>query len=311
MIEKKDLQWSAIRNETHLVVTPFEYVSRRVLFGYQQYASVKILIALSGFLAILVSVFELTDRSEDRRIQSLLYFNEIKSSSGSSAVNRQLKDLREDGILFEEIPTSGSNLDSINFDNENITKANFSSSQIKFASFKNCKIVETHFDESYLNGTSFESSDFHNVFFTNSKLAYTNFKGMTGKNVKFTGAFLFGSDMSNIDCSECDFTLIQGSVIDFSNANLLGSSFWRAQIDEANFSSANLSGVQLHGAELRNAKFDNANISGTVFEDYVSDELYSADVSPEQLKNACVDEEDPILPRKEGFEALKFSRCPR
>ena len=308
-MKKDDLEWRQVCSESYLLLAPIEYISRWALFLYHHYAMVKILIATTGVIALWLTLLQLTDRTEDRKLQSLMYFNDIKSDSGSTSVVALLKRLIDKNILIEEIPTSGANLNKLNFDDFELVKANLSNSKIMNSSFKKTTFHEVDFSESFLNSANFENAHFNLTNFSNSKLAYSNFKSSKGENTDFTQAFMFDADFSDSEYIKGRFTLVQGSRINFKNANLENSNFWKGKVSEADFSGANLKDADFGGAELGRAKFIGADISGAKFESLVGDDVDVAIVTPAQLILACVTGVQPVLPSSEEFKELNIPKC--
>lgn len=308
-MDATNLRWSKVRGETYLALAPFEFVSRWIIYLYQRYALSKIVVATTGLVALWVSLLELTDRSQDRKVQLLMYFNETKSASGSTFVVNFFERLRADGVPFEEIPSSGANLDGLVLDDKHISKGNFSSSQIMNSSFQRATMVDVEFSESFLNVAKFQNASLQSTSFHNSKLAGADFSGAVMQDADFGGAFLFGTNFTGASLKEGLFSLVSGGTPIFIDADLQEASFFRAEISEADFTRANLAGAEFGGAKLGKAVFTGADLAGAKFIFRGSGAPEIADVSPELLEDACVSGEQPTLPPTREFAAIVLPAC--
>jgi type II secretory pathway component PulF len=105
-----ETRWNEVRADGFTVLAPAEWISRKLLFFYQNNTWLRVSIALGGGLAILVTMSNLLEWRHNRLIQELNLFVQMKESANGAAVSALLRSLLKQGMPISEIPLAKANL---------------------------------------------------------------------------------------------------------------------------------------------------------------------------------------------------------
>jgi hypothetical protein len=143
IIKHENTCWQAIRSEGFHIMAPAEWLSRKLLFFYQQNSWLRVFITLAGGLAILATVLNLSQWKHDRRIQQLNLFVQIKEGANGAAVAALLKALVSRGIPPEQIPMAKANLSYADLSKLALPKAYFKEADLKGTIFRGANLSLT------------------------------------------------------------------------------------------------------------------------------------------------------------------------
>ena len=163
------------------------------------------------------------------------------------------------------------------FENQNLTRKNFSGSNLAGTDFSHANLQGATFDGSNLNGADFEGADLRNASFDGANLTGANLDGAKLDGVKFEGANLDGVNL-NVralsqaqiraylpHCNGCDLHGADLSGMDLHGIKLTGVDFSHSNLRGANLRNAVFSGVDFSGADLRGANTDGTKFIGCDF----------------------------------------------
>lgn len=192
-----------------------------------------------------------------------------------------------------EINLDGVELDSVNFDEYDLSKVSLRNARVTRCSFKYADLILANL----------QYSDLQNNDFSNAKLIAANLG-----NCDLSGSVLFLANMltantRNARLENIDFRGHDISGLMLRDVSLAGSNLEGQQLARVDLTNSNLQGVNLQGADLANTLFTGANLtnadlrgatlSGTIFK---SANLSGVDLNGMDLNNA-------------DFTAANLSHC--
>lgn len=195
---------------------------------------------------------------------------------------------------------SSKNLNGYDFSGLDLSKADFSCSDLRGAKFNHSKLRGANFhcadfrrnrfdtvdfSGADLSGTDFSGARFNNVHFNGANLSGANFSGADFYTVDFSGADLNGADFRGADFYTVDFGGADLNGADFSSAHSLGGTFYRAKLKGAKFNDSyfgcnDFRHAHLHETDFSNSDFTLANFGNAHFEntDFNGSNLFEANL---------------------------------
>jgi uncharacterized protein YjbI with pentapeptide repeats len=169
-----------------------------------------------------------------------------------------------EGANFQEADVSGANFSGVN-----LTGAHFERAVLGQANFTGATLKNSFFEDiNIFPGTLFNSAICNDISFTGSILSNGNFNEAhfegtrTFNNIDFSAGHFDGAYFNDCEFRNCDFSQCDFKHAHFNGATLRGLDVVGAHLEDADFSGANFISVV----------FDNSFFKGTIFEGVVYDQ---------------------------------------
>ncbi len=179
---------------------------------------------------------------------------------------------------------TGSELDFLNFTNNNLSASNFSNAKLNWIVFTGTNLTNSDFrkakfEQGDLNDATIVGANFSEAVFNYTELRNVNFKDVNLTNADLTlskgleaGSLLFASHLAGIKLP----TSLDFSFMNLSELNLYNVSMRWVKLDKAYLANTNLTNADLHQATACEADFSGANLSGA---DLKESFLYNSNVT--------------------------------
>jgi uncharacterized protein YjbI with pentapeptide repeats len=212
--------WSYHRAQAkHPALLPFHWLQwscRWMAYWLSGWALLEVL-EYAGTLSILIAVifyFAETDlRTKQRHYQAWQVINTAQGKGGAGGRIEALEELNKDGVPLVGLDVSDAFLQHIKLDGANLTRANFSSADVREGSFVDAQM---EFD-------NLASANFRNASFRNADLRNATLQDADLQSVNLSDADLSGADLSKADLRKSDLHDTKWSQIaDLKLANIFG-----------------------------------------------------------------------------------------
>ena len=208
---------------------------------------------------------EITDEAILNKLKGDKDLSNLKNLQGLdiALVNNNLE-----GANFQDADVSGANFSGVN-----LTGAHFERAIIGNANFTGATLINSFFENINFQGTHFNSAICNDISFKDSQLSEGNFneahfEGTIFNSINFAAGIFDGAFFNDCVFLECDF-----SNCDFKNAHFNGATLRTLDIINSHFEHADFSGAKLESLYVESCFFE-----GTVFEGATLDERFVTDI---------------------------------